>query len=499
MARKAGLKRGLRDIPSDKESAASVLSHLGRKEVAPDSTDVEEQPEARVEDPETSELDSAPIPEPSTSRNGDGSPGSPSGRSRPRRPRKKAASSSRPRRPARRPRSPRSEPDAAPDAAPDPSAHTAEPQEPERPHRPSDRDIEQVRSFYGKVGQEVTRMFDSTLRQVLSSGRGLEEVIPQAFSKLIRGFGKLSGSWQDQLARLWQNQLSSDLLDPATWEGLFYLVKSSYEMKLETRRRRKKGDYEVDEFGLDEDFLFSVQPLARFLYDKWFRVTATGLENVPHHGRTLFVANHSGVLPYDGGMIATAVWDHHPSPRLVRALHLEWFVSVPFIAPFLQRTGQVLANPENGERLLKKDHLVTVFPEGLKGVGKHFKDRYQLARFGRGGFIKMAIRANSPIIPVSVVGGEEIHPVLAQLDFIARPLGLPFAPMTPTFPWLGPLGLIPLPSKWCIHFGEPIDMADYAPEDASDFHLVSQLTDHVRMEIQRTIYDLLRQRGGAFV
>jgi 1-acyl-sn-glycerol-3-phosphate acyltransferase len=257
----------------------------------------------------------------------------------------------------------------------------------------------------------------------MAAGLGADSVVPSLLGRVVRAYGEMPTRLQEGIGSVLKS--GNDLWDPATWEGLSYLMRSSLEMKLEAMRRRRQGLYEVDEFGLDDEYLENVRPLMRFLYHKWFRVTVTGLEHVPATGRTLFVANHSGVLPYDGAMIAAAIWEEHPSPRLVRALHLEWFVGVPFVAPFLQKTGQVMAIPENGERLLERDHLVTVFPEGLKGVGKLFKDRYQLARFGRGGFIRMALRARAPIIPVSVVGAEEIHPVLFQADFISKPLGLP--------------------------------------------------------------------------
>src|SRR5207253_223885 len=146
------------------------------------------------------------------------------------------------------------------------------------------------------------------------------------------------------------------------------------------------------------------------------------------------VANHSGVLPFDGAMISQGIWSHHPTPRHVRWLYLKWFASLPFVSIFLSRGGGAMACPENGERLLEQDRLVGVFPEGLKGVGKLFRDRYKLARFGRGGFIKMAMRTKAPIIPVSVVGAEEIYPAMFYMEWLSKPLGMPMLPITPTFP-----------------------------------------------------------------
>ena len=154
---------------------------------------------------------------------------------------------------------------------------------------------------------------------------------------------------------------------------------------------------------------------------------------------------------------------------------------------------------ENGIRLLEQDELVAVYPEGHKGVSKLFKDRYKLARFGRGGFIKMALNTQATIIPVSVVGAEETYISLAKSPFLARITGLPYFPISPTFPWLGPLGLVPLPTKWYIDFGEPIPMDGYGPEAATNLVLVSQLTDKVRKVVQEMINARLNQRRSIFL
>ena len=139
------------------------------------------------------------------------------------------------------------------------------------------------------------------------------------------------------------------------------------------------------------------------------------------------------------------------------------FALLPVLAPMLSKSGSVRANPENAERLLRQGELLGVFPEGVKGVGKHFRERYKLARFGRGGFVRIALRTGAPIIPCAVVGAEEIHPVIGKADWVGRPFGLPYFPLTPTFPWLGPLGVVPLPTKWSIDFGEPIDLERLRP------------------------------------
>ena len=215
-------------------------------------------------------------------------------------------------------------------------------------------------------------------------------------------------------------------------------------------------------------------------------------------GRGLIVANHSGTVPYDGAMIRLSVLNDHPSRRDVRFLVEDFVYHFPFLGTFMYRTGGVRACPENAERLLSKDHLVAVFPEGVKGIGKEFKNRYRLQRFGRGGFIKLALKTGAPIIPTAIVGAEEIHPIIYKSTALAKPLGIPYIPITPTLPLLGPLGLIPLPSKWTIVFGEPILLADYGPRDAEDQLLVNQLSEKVRLTIQERLTEEIRNRRSVW-
>jgi 1-acyl-sn-glycerol-3-phosphate acyltransferase len=255
---------------------------------------------------------------------------------------------------------------------------------------------------------------------------------------------------------------------------------------------------DVDEFGADRRFTESLLPFFEFLYTVWWRVETTGIERVPERGPGLIVANHSGVLPYDGVMIKLAVRHEHPARRDCRMLALDMFALLPFLAPMLAKSGAVRANPENGERLLAKGELVGVFPEGVKGVGKRFKERYKLARFGRGGFVRLALRTGAPVIPCAVVGAEEIHPVVAKADWVGRPLGLPYFPITPTFPILGPLGVVPLPSKWSIDFADPIDLRSYGPEAADDPILVNRLSEDVRTTIQGMIDGRVARRRSVW-
>jgi 1-acyl-sn-glycerol-3-phosphate acyltransferase len=163
-----------------------------------------------------------------------------------------------------------------------------------------------------------------------------------------------------------------------------------------------------------------------------------------------------------------------------------------------RKAGHTLACNPDAERLLRSGELVGVWPEGYKGIGKPFKDRYKLQRFGRGGFVSAAMRCQVPIIPCSIVGAEEIYPLIGDLKPLARLFGLPYFPVTPTFPLLGPLGAIPLPSKWYIEFGEPIRTDRYSTTDADDPMLVFNITDQVRETIQQTLYRLLSQRRNAF-
>ncbi|MDQ3476765.1 MAG: acyltransferase family protein [Actinomycetota bacterium] len=264
-------------------------------------------------------------------------------------------------------------------------------------------------------------------------------------------------------------------------------------------RRRLTGEYEVDEFGFDEDFTDRVYlPALRPLYKSWFRVETFGMHNIPDTGGALVVANHSGTVPMDGLMTALAVHDEHPARRRLRLLGADLVFKLPLVGSIARKTGNTLACNADAERLLETGELVGVYPEGFKGVGKPFADRYKLQRFGRGGFVSAAIRTGVPIIPCSIVGAEEIYPMIGNLKGLARVLGVPYLPVTPTFPLLGPLGLIPLPSKWLIEFGEPIPTAHLGPAAADDPMLVFNLTDEIRETIQQSLYSLLMQRGSVF-
>jgi len=296
-----------------------------------------------------------------------------------------------------------------------------------------------------------------------------------------------------------RSAVGEDLFDVDTWKGVWYMVNFTLDYQAGRIKRRMSGDYETDEWGFDPEILDVVKPFVDFMYYKYWRVEAIGLENIPDDGRALLVCNHSGQIPWDAMMLGAAVLNEHPTQRLVRGLYATLIPIFPFFSDLVTKLGQVLANEENGLRLLEQEELVSVFPEGYKGISKLFKNRYRLARFGRGGFVRMAIKTGTPMIPVSIVGAEETYISLAKSPSIAKMINLPYFPITPTFPWLGLLGFIPLPTKWSIEFGEPISLDEYQPEDANNLILVSQLTDQVRNIIQSMIYQRLAERRSIFV
>ena len=268
---------------------------------------------------------------------------------------------------------------------------------------------------------------------------------------------------------------------------------------LEFARRQLDGDSEVDEFGFDPEFNSRVlMPIARMLYQQWFRVQMHGLAHVPDAGAALVVANHSGTLPFDAVMLQAGLHDEHPAHRNLRLLGADLVYEIPLLAPLARKVGHTRASRANADVLLRSGELVGVFPEGFKGIGKPFSDRYQLRRFGRGGFAATAIRARAPIVPCAIVGAEEIYPLIGNAPAVAQLLRLPYFPITPLFPWLGPLGAVPLPSKWIIEFCPPVPTSDYERGSENDPAAVADLSDRVRDTIQRKLDDLLAERGPAF-
>jgi 1-acyl-sn-glycerol-3-phosphate acyltransferase len=289
----------------------------------------------------------------------------------------------------------------------------------------------------------------------------------------------------DMLHRFRQ-QVADGTFDMDTLQGAWYLAQYTLQMQADIVKRHVAGDYETDEWGLDWELLELVRPLLDFLYAYYFRVQTNGLDHIPDYGRALLVANHTGPLPWDTAMLTTAVLNEHPSQRLVRGMYATWLPTLPFISPLLERMGQVLANPDNARRLLQQEELVAVFPEGNASIGNMVTERHRLTRFGRGNFIKTALTNETPIIPVAIVNANEWSPLGTSL--LSPPVSL-------RLPWLGLLGLIPLPSRWAIDFGPPLDFNHYGQGGAENVLLVSRLSDQVRDTIQ-TMIDKRREGDG---
>ncbi len=243
-----------------------------------------------------------------------------------------------------------------------------------------------------------------------------------------------------------------------------------------------------------------LMPAALALYRNWFRVQTRGLEHIPDTGAALIVANHSGVLPLDAIMLQAGVFAEHPAGRNLRLLGADLVYSVPVLSSLARRSGHTRADPAEARRLLQAGELVGVFPEGFKGTGKPFSERYRLQRFGRGGFARTALQAGVPIIPCAIVGAEEIYPMIGNSEPLARALRLPYFPLTPLFPWLGPLGAVPLPSNWIIEFCRPVRPAGWPSRRAG-----SRMTDCGASLPTRSgtpsrtrLDELVAERGPAF-
>ncbi len=276
------------------------------------------------------------------------------------------------------------------------------------------------------------------------------------------------------------------------------LLSTDFYLRKWGRMGMRNRSEEVDDFGFDPVYEHKVRGAFNFLYEKYFRVECEGIDKIPAEGRCLLVSNHSGTLPFDGIMLKTAVKREHPKQRDVRWLAEDFIFHFPFLGAFSNRVGAVRACQENAERLLRQEALVAVFPEGVKGIGKLWKQRYQLQRFGRGGFIKLCLRTQTPIVPVAVVGAEETNPLLFRVEVLSKVLGLPYLPVTPTFPALGLLGLAPAPTKWRILFGDVITLDGYGAEAADDEILVGRLAERVRATIQAMLDRAVGERRSVW-
>lgn len=252
-----------------------------------------------------------------------------------------------------------------------------------------------------------------------------------------------------------------------------------------------------DQFGFNLDSFAHWEAFFRFFYDDYYHVKVVGIENIPATGRAVLVGNHSGGLPIDAYMTNCANYNLHPHPRRIRCLALDCLLKLPIIKDMITGMGGVPARYAVAKQLLENDELVFFYPEGPRGTGKLFKQRYRLIDFDPG-FIKAAIATSSPVVPITVVGADEIYPIFGRLEGLARFLGMPYFPLTPGFPWF-PLttSSLPLPIKILIVVGKPIHF-DYPPERVGDKQLRLHLTKEVQYSIQRQLNFLLRHRCTAF-
>lgn len=293
-------------------------------------------------------------------------------------------------------------------------------------------------------------------------------------------------------------RLTADADDSAV-DSAREVLESQYYRRNWGRGAIRERTFDVDDFGLDPEFEQRVRPAVEFLFKRYFRVEVDGIRNVPESGRAVIVANHSGALPWDGVMLREAIRTRHKTRNDLRWLAEDFSFYLPFLGVAINRMGAVRACPENASRLLEREHLVGVFPEGAEGTKKLFRHRYRLQRFGRGGFVRLCLQTQSPIVPCAIVGAEETNPIIHRFDNLSKVLGLDYLPVTPTFPLLGPFGLIPAPTKWRIIFGEPISVKEYGPQAAHDHVLVGRLAEQVRTTISNMLETALRRRKSVWL
>jgi 1-acyl-sn-glycerol-3-phosphate acyltransferase len=262
----------------------------------------------------------------------------------------------------------------------------------------------------------------------------------------------------------------------------------------------REPDRALDDWGRSERVFSLIEPVLDFYYRYWFRVEQQGVEHVPSEGGALLVSNHSGALPPDAPMIMQAIRHEHPSPRPVYMLGEHWFKGYPLVGMLTNKIGLVAAHPANAQRLLRDEgQLALVFPEGQKATRKLFWQRYRLRRFGRGGFVRSAIRARVPIVPIAVVGAEEAMPIFAHVPALQRLTGLIYFPINHAFPHFGlAAALMYLPAKLKIRFLEPVDLSRYGAEDADDLSLVQSVAEDIRASVQGKLDELLSSRRSVW-
>ena len=272
------------------------------------------------------------------------------------------------------------------------------------------------------------------------------------------------------------------------------LADPELERRLIGLDRDNINEFGYDSYGYSPEYVRRIVPLATLVYRHYFRVKTYGVENLPVDGRAMLIANHSGQLPYDGAVIALSALLDAPSPRMIRSMVERWVSTLPFASVFMARCGQVLGTPENCRTLLDQEELLLVFPEGAKGISKTYDKRYQLQRFGHG-FMRLALEKKAPIIPVAVIGAEEQAPSFYNWRWMAKQLGAPALPITPFFPWLGPLGLLPMPVQYHVHFGKPLSFEGNPNDDGGT---IGRMVKRVKNEVRELIHTGLNQRTGVF-
>lgn len=275
------------------------------------------------------------------------------------------------------------------------------------------------------------------------------------------------------------------LLDPAEFERIM-----SFPIQA--------NEFGFDPFGLERESAVLAYIVAKFIYENWFRVESSGHENIPQKGPAIIAPNHSGVLPIDAAMVSIDIFKKLEPPRLARMV-VDFFAAyLPFVNVFMVRSGQIIGHRKNFQMLLEMDELLGVFPEGHKGTGKFYWERYKLRTFNVG-FVELSLLQKAPIIPTAIVGAEEQAPMVGNIKPLAKLLNFPYFPITPFFPWLGPLGMIPLPTKYYICYGEPFKFyEEYPPDAVKEPETMRTLADKVQLKVQEMIGELLKKRKSVF-
>lgn len=277
-----------------------------------------------------------------------------------------------------------------------------------------------------------------------------------------------------------------------------FLPLSARDLKREIADRLARipnriNDYGYDAYGFSPKWMQSMAVPSVLLYRHYFRSVCFDIDRLPP-GRMLLVANHAGQLPFDGAMISTALLMEADPPRIARGMAEYFIPRLPWLNVALTRSGSLVGTPENCIHMLENEECVMVFPEGVRGINKPFYKRYQLQRFGLG-FMRLALETGTPIVPVGVVGSEEQQPGLANLEGLGRMLGMPAFPITIGFPWLGPLGLLPLPVKYRLYFGKPLLFEGDAHDDD---RVIEARVEQVKQALSALLERGRRERTGIF-